>query len=155
MYPEISGPLHQYCRRSIQTLRTQMGHPSSIMPCSLCATNPAKTIQISTNSCRPAILLGVPQVTKRTYLCLCHRGRQTCPTCSETGDSGRRPLEEGASGWRTARLSRWGSWEWRRRCGEPRRRRSACSWTSCHKSRRWRTPLWRTANKLESEQDEF
>lgn len=83
-----------------------------------------------------------------THLGLCRRGRQTSATCSETAGWGRRPEGRGASGWQTAPHYQWGNWVWQRRCAEPHRRRSRCSWTSCRRIRRWRTPRGRTVNKL-------
>lgn len=118
-----------------------MGRPPSA-PLRMCY-KPGKNITAQPDS-----------ITETTHLCLCRTGTQTCPTCSETGDWGRSPSAAAASEWRTARLSRWGNWAWRRRCGGRRRRRSACSWTSYRRSRRWRTHLWRTANKLWTEREE-
>ena len=85
-----------------------------------------------------------------THPCPCHRGRQISPTCSGTADSGQHHAGQASSGWRTARRRRWGSWGWRRMCAELHRRRSGCSWSSCHRIRRWHIRPWRTGSRLET-----
>lgn len=87
-----------------------------------------------------------------TYLDRCHRGKQTSATCSGRAGWAQHPWGPVSSVWQTAPRYRWGNWAWQRRCAEHRRTRSRCSWTSCRRIRRWRTPLGRTVSKLQGQQ---
>lgn len=87
-----------------------------------------------------------------SYLGQCRRGRQTSAICSATAGWGPPPAGQASSGWRTVPHCRWGNWAWQMRCAEHHRTRSRCSWTSCRRIQRWRTPRGRTESKLQGQQ---